>query len=174
MPSKEDEFYQRLLGTFKVEAEEHLQTISDGLLALEKVEGLVDQTAIIETIFREAHSLKGAARAVNLREIETICQPLESLLASWKNNSRSPTPELFDLVYRTLTVLEDMISTSQTGFSAAHISQVNDLVKQLAEAVAGGKETHATNGVFPGSQPDLQSQVSAVPAGDKITARRIS
>ncbi len=38
MPIKEDEFYQRLLATFKVEAEEHLQTISDGLLALEKVE----------------------------------------------------------------------------------------------------------------------------------------
>jgi two-component system chemotaxis sensor kinase CheA len=137
MPSKEDEFYQRLLATFKVEAEEHLQTISDGLLALEKVEGLVDQTAIIETIFREAHSLKGAARAVNLREIEAVCQPLESLLASWKNHTRTPTPELFELVYRTVTVLEDVIGSSQTEFSAAHTSQVNGLVKQLAKAVAG-------------------------------------
>jgi two-component system, chemotaxis family, sensor kinase CheA len=168
MPSKEDEFYQRLLGTFKIEAEEHLQTISDGLLALEKVEGLVDQTAIIETIFREIHSLKGAARAVNLREIETICQPLESLLALWKKNSRSPTPELFDLVYRTLTVLEEMVSMSQTGFSAAHISQVNDLVKQLAEAVAGSKETPSPAAFSQSVGPDLQSQVSAVPAADQI------
>ena len=32
---------------------------------------------IIETIFRAAHSLKGAARAVNFSEIERVCQSLE-------------------------------------------------------------------------------------------------
>ncbi len=101
---------------------------------------LADQTAIIETIFREAHSLKGAARAVNLREIEAVCQPLESLLASWKNNTRTPTAELFDLVYRTVTVLEDMIS-SQPRFQQSMTSQANELAKLLAEAVTGSKET---------------------------------
>ena len=173
MPSKEDEFYQRLLATFKVEAEEHLQTISDGLLALEKVEGLVDQTAIIETIFREAHSLKGAARAVNLREIEAICQPLESLLASWKNSSRTPTPEMFELVYRTVTLLEDIISTPQTGFSAAHTSQVNDMVELLAKAVAGAGGPHHQRSLSRKLSP-VFAPVTAVPAWEIKTARKFS
>ena len=34
---------------------------------------------MIETIFREAHSLKGAARSVNLGKIEGICQSLETI-----------------------------------------------------------------------------------------------
>ena len=41
---------------------------------------------LLETIFREAHSLKGAARAVNLAEIETICQSLEGVFASLQHN----------------------------------------------------------------------------------------
>ena len=139
MPNKEDEFYQRLLATFKVEAGEHLQTISDGLLALEKIEDPVNQTVIIETIFREAHSLKGAARAVNLREIEEVCQPLESLLALWKNKTQTPTPELFELVYRAVTVLENMISAS--GFSETHAAEVDELAKLLTEAGTAGQKT---------------------------------
>jgi len=31
-------------------------------------------------VFREAHSLKGAARAVNIKEIESVCQPLGKVL----------------------------------------------------------------------------------------------
>ena len=64
MAKKDNGFLKKLLATFKVEAEEHLKTISLGLVELEKTLPPEKQLEIVETIFREAHSLKGAARAV--------------------------------------------------------------------------------------------------------------
>ena len=66
MGPKDKELLKRLLATFKVEAEEHVSAISSGLIELEKASSPEKQVEIIESVFREAHSLKGAARAVNL------------------------------------------------------------------------------------------------------------
>ena len=54
---------------FRIEAEAHLKDISSGLLALEGKP--VDTSAfdIIENMLRCAHSLKGAARAVNFAHL---------------------------------------------------------------------------------------------------------
>ena len=84
MAGKNDAFMKRLLSTFKVEADEHIKNITAGLIELEKDLEPQVKAGIIETVFREAHSLKGAARAVNLTDIETICQSLESVFSGLK------------------------------------------------------------------------------------------
>ncbi len=89
MTAAEEEFLGSLRATFKVEAGEHLQEIGAGLLELEKTAGPGEQLQIVESVFRAAHSLKGAARAVNFTEIESLCQTLEELFASWKRGERS-------------------------------------------------------------------------------------
>ena len=62
-----------------------MRAISGGLIGLEEHAGGFEERApIVEKIFREAHSLKGAARAVNVKEIETICQTVEGVLARAK------------------------------------------------------------------------------------------
>lgn len=62
MGSKEEKFLKKLLATFKEEAIEHTKVISTGLLDLEKKPGPEASDNIIEMVFREVHSLKGAAR----------------------------------------------------------------------------------------------------------------
>ena len=74
MTNKNDDFLKKLLATFRVEADEHLQVMSVGLIERENNPAEVRYAEIVETVFREAHSLKGAARAVNLKEIESVCQ----------------------------------------------------------------------------------------------------
>ena len=76
MSTQEDEFLKSLRATFRVEADEHLQAIAAGLLALEKPPAPDEQRRLVETVFRAAHSLKGAARAVSFNEVESICQSL--------------------------------------------------------------------------------------------------
>jgi len=61
MSTEDEEFTKRLRATFQIEAEEHLQAIASGLLALEKSPSVPRQEAI-DDIYREAHSLKGAVR----------------------------------------------------------------------------------------------------------------
>ena len=76
MTGSDEAFRARLLETFREEADEYLEAITGGLLELEKG-GL--EPELVESVYRRIHSLKGAARAVNLREIESVCQNLETV-----------------------------------------------------------------------------------------------
>ncbi len=92
MSTEEERFLQRLLAMFRIEAQEHLQTMSSLMLELDVAVRAEDGSEVlqplIETLFREAHSLKGAARSVNLETIELICRSLESVLSALRKKTR--------------------------------------------------------------------------------------
>jgi two-component system, chemotaxis family, sensor kinase CheA len=114
MGQKDQELLKRLLATFKVEAEEHIGAISAGLIELEKVSSADKRTEILERVFREAHSLKGAARSVNLVRIESLCQSLEGLFATLKAHEISLSPELFDRLHQMVDTLGTLLRASRT------------------------------------------------------------
>ena len=114
MGPKDKELLQKLLVTFKVEAEEHVKAISSGLIELEKASSPEEQGEIVETVFREAHSLKGAARAVNLVQVEGACQSLESLFAKLKSQEMTLSPELFDHLHQTVDTLGTLLAGGNT------------------------------------------------------------
>ena len=60
MTSRE-EFIKKLRETFKIEATEGITAMTSNLLELEKVQTEEKRVELIESIFRNAHSLKGAA-----------------------------------------------------------------------------------------------------------------
>ncbi|MEW5979013.1 MAG: hybrid sensor histidine kinase/response regulator [Acidobacteriota bacterium] len=109
MPSGDEALQKRLLATFKVEAREHIDTIASGLVDLERSVDNEDRTNILDTIFRSAHSLKGAARSVNLSDIESLCQALETAFAAMKQEKTQRTPELFDLFHRVVDALGQLL-----------------------------------------------------------------
>jgi two-component system chemotaxis sensor kinase CheA len=102
MSTKEDDFIRALRATFKVEAQEHLQAMATGVLELEKSPGRDAQRRLVETVFRAAHSLKGAARAVDFIDIESLCESLEDMFAAWKRQESALTRDALDTVHRTL------------------------------------------------------------------------
>lgn len=110
MTAKEEEFLKRLQAMFQVEAEEHINVLSAGVIELEKNPDNAMSPELIETMFREAHSLKGAARSVSRSDIESMCQALESLFADLKTRRIHFTAGQFDLVHQSLRSLSTMIS----------------------------------------------------------------
>ncbi len=52
----EDSFLKELLAMFKIESEEHIKSMSSGLLELEKATDSDQKLRIVETVYREAHS----------------------------------------------------------------------------------------------------------------------
>jgi two-component system chemotaxis sensor kinase CheA len=110
MSSKEDEFLKSLRATFKIEADEHLQMIASSLLALEKTPLPGEHHSLGESVFRAAHSLKGAARAVNLTEVESICQSLEDVFAAWKRGGEKPSLQALDKVHRSLNAVTGILA----------------------------------------------------------------
>src|SRR5688572_2232204 len=115
MSTGNEQFLRELQATFKVEADEHLQEISAGLLELEKTPAPDAQAWIIEKVFRAAHSLKGAARAVDLSRIESLCQSLEEVFASWKRGTSAPSRAALDTVHRTLDAITSTLAASASA-----------------------------------------------------------
>ncbi len=81
MANRKNDIKTRLLATFRVEAEEHLQAITTNLLALDRGLPPTDSREVVEATFREVHTLKGAARSVSLTDVEALCQACESVLS---------------------------------------------------------------------------------------------
>ena len=102
-------FFKKIFSTFRIEAQEHIGAMSSGLIALEKAQDPERQMQIVEMVFREAHSLKGAARSVNMEEIETICQELEGIFALLKRRELEQSPELIDVLHKAVDSLPGLI-----------------------------------------------------------------
>ncbi len=137
MEKKEADFLKRIRETFRVEAEEHLRAFSSGLIELEKTPREERVTEIIETMFREVHSLKGAARSVDQKEIESLCQPLESVFYSLKCKKITLSPFSFSLFYKSVDHLTKIITTTDKDQSGADHQIIRELTQQLKEMAAG-------------------------------------
>lgn len=146
MTQKEEEFIAKLRATFKVEAEEHIKVLSDGLIALETQPDIQNQRELIETIFREAHSLKGGARAVNLVEIQDICQSMENVLSAWKAEKIHPSPELFTTLYATIDIVKNFItlSGSPQPEMSKRIPGLIEILGKLSDGKPVSEQTAAT------------------------------
>ncbi len=134
-----EEFLKRLRKTFKIEAEEGIAHITSSLIELEKGTPAKRQDELVEAVFRDAHSLKGAARAVNFTEIETVCQALEGVFSELKNNAFSLTPELFDLFHQTVNLLSGLLQDSSGEADNANSEKVKSQI-YLLQNVSG--QTH--------------------------------
>jgi two-component system chemotaxis sensor kinase CheA len=110
MPTPNEEFLQRLRATFRIEAEEHLQAISSMLLDLEKSPASNPSQEAVENVYREAHSLKGAARSVDFSEIEAICQMIEGVFACWKRDLIVPSSEAMDSLHHALDNIHALLA----------------------------------------------------------------
>lgn len=76
MAVDKDRLAKRLLATFLTELQEHSGNLERGLLDLEVCD-YEQRRHVLEGLFRTAHSLKGAARSVNIELVENCCHWLE-------------------------------------------------------------------------------------------------
>ncbi len=129
----DNDFHQRLLATFRVEAKEHLTALSTALIELENTPG-AKHDELFELIFREAHSLKGAARAVNMTGIESLSHALEGVFAACRLQAGVPAPAVFDLLHRAIDEIDTQLLTMEPGDKSAKL-RTKELVASLNEAV---------------------------------------
>jgi two-component system chemotaxis sensor kinase CheA len=94
---------QRLMSTFVVELEEHARAMERDLLRLER--GEEQPGPLYISLFRSAHSLKGAARVTGLHAIETVCHHLEEVLQTLQEGRRVADTGLFQLLLSTADAL---------------------------------------------------------------------
>jgi two-component system, chemotaxis family, sensor kinase CheA len=79
MATGDAQFDRQLSAIFSAEAAEHVQRMQACLTEL-AIAG--DAAPPLKLLFRATHSLKGAARAVGRREVESVCHAMESLIVA--------------------------------------------------------------------------------------------
>ncbi|MBA3673085.1 MAG: Hpt domain-containing protein, partial [Gemmatimonadaceae bacterium] len=80
----DDALAARLLSIFVEELGEQVQELNVHLLALERASA---DTESLNGVFRVMHTLKGAARAAGVRQIESLCHLLETDLARARDDA---------------------------------------------------------------------------------------
>ncbi|MGK2858635.1 MAG: hybrid sensor histidine kinase/response regulator [Thermoanaerobaculia bacterium] len=169
MDSKREEFLRRLRETFRVEASEHIDAIRAGMLAIEHAGG-EERAGIVERIFRDAHSLKGAARSVNLPRVEELCRELESIFAAMKRDDRALSPEACDSIHAALGVLTTWClnpgdtSSPAVAESGRHALEALQNITKSGAALSSDPPGRTARGAPP-NDSTAPKATAAVPAG---------
>lgn len=129
----DEEFLPKLREAFAIEAREHLQATTAGLLELEKAGETPRQKPLIETIFREIHSLKGAAGAVSRTDLQTVCQALEDVFSAWKRQPVRVSAEGFDTLNRAVDLVGRLLKSSDVTQDAAEQDAIAHMARQISD-----------------------------------------
>lgn len=104
-----EEEFRRL---FAEESETRLRRLSTELLQLEEAG---NDPELVASIFRDAHTLKGAAGMVGLDVVSRIAHVMEDLLEGLRSGNRMPTPELVDALLTAVDGLRALIPALLAG-----------------------------------------------------------
>lgn len=131
------------LEIFIDESEEHLQTLSDCIMALEKEP---DNKDTINEVFRAAHSLKGMAGTMGFKRMQHLTHDMENVFQEVRSDHIKVTSGMIDLLFKCLDALEGYVdnikSTSDEGTEDNEV-----IIKELNDFIAkteGAEETGNT------------------------------
>ncbi|VDG97521.1 Chemotaxis protein CheA [Lysinibacillus sphaericus] len=120
------------LEMFLEESKEHLQACNEQLLELEKNP---DDLAIVNEIFRAAHTLKGMSATMGYEDIANLTHKMENVLDAIRNSKIRVTSEILDVVFESSDALEEMVIDIEEGGSGK--KDVEKLVTMLNQIEAG-------------------------------------
>ena len=135
MSAWEPDFLDEMRRLFAVEAEEYVQTIASGLVAIEKEQDPAKRQIVIEAIYRAAHSLKGASRSVNLPGVGAVCQSMESVFSAMKRNELNAGRSDFDVLQRAIDAITQMLASG----AETHDAEAACVIAELERIAALGK-----------------------------------
>ncbi|KGP92877.1 chemotaxis protein CheA [Pontibacillus chungwhensis BH030062] len=100
------------LEVFIEESKEHLQTVNDSLLKLEKNP---EDLTIVSEIFRAAHTLKGMSATMNYQDLANLTHKMENVLDLIRNSKIQVDSDLLDIIFDAVDDLEAMVGDIATG-----------------------------------------------------------
>jgi len=149
---------QQLLETFRIQLEERLQSISEGLLKLEKGLPATEQEQVLDEMFRAAHNIKGASRGIGLENTADLSHRLESLFSALRRGDTHLQSGLVNVCLQSLDSLRDLLDIegqgNQPGEDYAELLVHLDLAIEGSQLPASIEQVSTTT-----------SEISSSPAG---------
>ena len=138
-----------MLELFRVEAENQTAILTNGLLELER--GSAAQQCL-ETLMRAAHSLKGAARIVNLQVAVRVAHAMEDCFVAAQQGSLLLREAEIDVLFRGVDLIAHISKRSEATIAAwetDHAVEINQFLNSLEELMPIGKVSEALAGSLP-------------------------
>ena len=140
---------KEVIAEFVVESREHLADIENQLLAIEAGGANIDGE-LVNTVFRAAHSIKGAAGFFGFTAVQELAHELENVLNLVRNRQLVPTAAMTDVLLRAADRLRAMVEDIE------HSNEV-DVSRQVAELRAAATAQPSLEG-SPGSAACMPRQ----------------
>ena len=125
----------KFVAQYKAETQEHIQKLNDGLLKLEKKSG--DQS-LLETLMREAHTIKGSSAMMGYKRIADIAHMMEDELQKALEGKVKLEKAHFDVLLKCVDaiplLIEDKVTWEDTGVGRPF---VDDLYKEIEDVFQG-------------------------------------
>ena len=117
-----------VLEFFVPEAEEHLQAVTECLLALEANPNAED----INRLFRSMHTVKGSAAQVGLHRLSAVAHRVEDLIGRLRDGVLKPSANIVDICLESVDVLKKFLHRQWTSDEEMRAA-VDPLLAQIAE-----------------------------------------
>jgi two-component system, chemotaxis family, sensor histidine kinase and response regulator WspE len=162
-----------LLELFRVEVENQTASLTNGLLALERDP---DASQVWEPLMRAAHSLKGAARIVNLQGAERVAHALEDCFSAAQRGQIQLGRSETDLLLRCVDVLLHFAKHSDAAAAAEwekeHAQEIEQLLGSLKNTLMARAHSAVTVPVVrqPTAAPSGRLKASQKPTPETAAA----
>ncbi|MFQ3627114.1 MAG: Hpt domain-containing protein, partial [Cyanobacteriota bacterium] len=152
---------EELLKDFFSEAEQQVAQLEQNILVLEQEPTNKDA---IDEMFRAAHTLKGAAGTVQMKELATFTHLVEDVMDAIRSGHTKVDEKMVDILLGSIDVIKNMLQSRLEGSTyAGDISGIqNSLLSFLPSQKQQAKKTALSGSLQekapPQSQPQLASQ----------------
>jgi len=117
------------LAMFIDESKDHLQSLNENLL---KLESSPEDIAIVQIIFRSAHTLKGMSATMGYQDIASLTHEMENVLDLVRNNKLTMNGGIFDVLFKSTDFLEILVQDIiDGGTGQADVSSVVTILKSI-------------------------------------------
>jgi two-component system chemotaxis sensor kinase CheA len=140
------------LAMFIEESKDHLQALNENLL---KLESSPQDIAIVQNIFRSAHTLKGMSATMGFEDIASLTHEMENVLDLVRNNKLAMSSPIFDVLFKGLDLLENMVQdVVDGGAGKADVTSVVNVLKAIFNGDLASTSAVAKNPVVAETELD--------------------
>lgn len=131
------------LSMFIDESNDHLQSLNENMLELEKAP---DDIGIVQIIFRSAHTLKGMAATMGFEDLSSLTHQMENVLDLVRNEKLKMQDHIFDTLFKSLDALQMMVQDiTQGGDGKADVQSIVASLQAIVRGEApGGNDSNAS------------------------------
>jgi len=130
------------LDVFIDETNEHIQSLSDNIMALENEPENHD---VINEIFRAAHSLKGMAGTMGFKRMQHLTHTMENVFQEVRNDNIKVNGDIIDVLFQCLDAIEGYLNI---------IKETSDEGTNENEAIVNALSTILNGNTQPAGQPE--------------------